>query len=415
MGQLISDPILSRVPLFATLPASEIKHLQKALRRSEIPANSILFHEGERGDRFYIVLDGQVEIVQALGTADERLAGVRGPGEYFGEMSLLNRDALRTMSVRARTPVHLLEMARADFDGLLHRQPVLAYAMASVLSARLQESSDATIRDLQEKNRQLAQANEELKAAQAQIIEKEKLEHELQLAREIQESILPRSLPQLGGFDFGARMAPARSVGGDCFDFIALGGDSLGIVVGDVSGKGIPAAIFMALARSLLRAEGSRAASPREALQNVNRHLFGMNEAEMFVTVLYGVLNRGTREFQFVRAGHEMPIVVDGRGEAVTLPPGRGQPLGVIPEPALDEQRLIMLPGSTLLIYTDGVTDALNPQGAFFGLERLQEAVRANRQASAQALCDRLLQAVIEHQGVAPQHDDVTLVAVQAR
>jgi len=411
----MNDPILSRVPLFATLPASEIKRLQKALRRSEIPANSILFHEGERGDRFYIVLDGQVEIVQALGTADERLAGVRGPGEYFGEMSLLNRDALRTMSVRARTPVQLLEMARADFDGLLHRQPVLAYAMASVLSARLQESSDATIRDLHEKNRQLAQANEELKAAQAQIIEKEKLEHELQLAREIQESILPRSLPQLAGFDFGAHMVPARSVGGDCFDFIALGGDSLGIVVGDVSGKGIPAAIFMALARSLLRAEGSRAASPREALQNVNRHLFGMNEAEMFVTVLYGVLNRGTREFQFVRAGHEMPILVDGRGEAVTLPSGRGQPLGIIPEPALDEQRLIILPGSTLLIYTDGATDALDPQGAFFGLERLHEAVRAHRRTSAQALCDRLLQAVIEHQGVAPQHDDVTLVAVQAR
>lgn len=210
-------------------------------------------------------------------------------------------------------------------------------------------------------------------------------------------------------------MAPARSVGGDCFDFIGLGGDSLGIVVGDVSGKGIPAAILMALTRSLLRAEGSRAASPREALQNVNRHLLDMNEAEMFVTVLYGVLNRGTREFQFVRAGHDMPVVVDGRGEAVTLPPGRGQPLGVIPEPALDEQRLIILPGSTLLIYTDGAPDALNPQGAFFGLERLQEAVRANRQASAQALCDRLLQAVIEHQGVAPQHDDVTLVAVQAR
>ncbi|MGH2397781.1 MAG: cyclic nucleotide-binding domain-containing protein, partial [bacterium] len=98
MRRPIKDPILSGVPLFSTLPASETKHLQKTLRRSEIPANSILFHEGERGDRFYVVVDGQVDIVQALGTADERLVGVRGPGEYFGEMSLLNRDALRTMS-----------------------------------------------------------------------------------------------------------------------------------------------------------------------------------------------------------------------------------------------------------------------------------------------------------------------------
>ncbi len=176
------------MPLFAALPASEIRYLAETLRHSEIPANTILFHEGERGDRFYIVLDGQVEIVQALGTADERLVGVRGPGDYFGEMSLLNRNALRTMSVRARTPVQLLEMARADFDELLYRQPALAYAMACVMSARMQELSDATIRDLHEKNRQLAEANEELKATQAQIIEEEVLRNNEERFRSVAQS-----------------------------------------------------------------------------------------------------------------------------------------------------------------------------------------------------------------------------------
>src|SRR5439155_21220972 len=129
------------------------------------------------------------------------------------------------------------------FDALLHRQPSLAYEMVRVLSVRLRESDDSTIRDLQEKNRQLTLAYEELQAAQAQIIEKEKLEYELQVARELQERMLPRALPGMEGFDFGARMVAARAVSGDFFDFIVLDDDAVGVVVGDVCGKGLPAAL----------------------------------------------------------------------------------------------------------------------------------------------------------------------------
>ena len=137
-----------------------------------------------------------------------------------------------------------------------------------------------------------------------------------------------------------------------------------------------------------------------------------MNDAGMFVTVLYGVLDRTTREFVYVRAGHEMPILVDACREVMTLSRGHGHPLAFIPDPDLDEQRVIIPPSCLLLLYTDGVTDMVDVEGTFFGLERLRQVVRAGGSMPAQAVCDRLLQTVMEYRGAAPQADDVTLVAV---
>jgi phosphoserine phosphatase RsbU/P len=410
----MNEPLIGRVPLFAALPADELRYLATMLRHSAVPADTVLFREGDYGDYFYLVLDGQLEIVKALGTDDELLLSLRGPGEFVGEMSMLNGDGLRTASVRARTPTHLLEMTRADFDALLQRHPALVYEMVRVLSARLRDSNNATIRDLQEKNRQLTRAYQELQAAQAQIIEKEKLERELEVARRIQEHMLPRALPYLAGFDFGALMVPARLVAGDFFDLIPLGHDSMGIVVADVCGKGVAAALHMALTRSLLRAEASRSQPPREALRSVNRHLLAMSDAGIFVTVLYGVLNRETRDFAYIRAGHELPLVVDAQGEVSVPALGQGQPLGILPEPDLDEQHVTIPPGGTLLLYTDGVTEAMDADGQFFEDERIYAVARAGRDLSAQALCQQLLEAVTQYRGTAPQADDVTVVAVRA-
>ncbi len=230
--------LIRQVPLFASVRGTETQFLAEVLREVEIAAGSLLFREGEPGSSFDIIVDGQVEIIKALGTAEERLLAVRGPGDFFGEMSLLDPDGRRTASVRARTDLRLLTMARPDFDTLLQHRPALAYEMVRVLSLRLRESDNATIADLRAKNRELAQAYADLKAAQAQIVEKEKLEQELRTAHWIQQSILPREFPRLDGFDFGARMEPARAVGGDLFDFIPLGRDRVGVVIGDVSDKG---------------------------------------------------------------------------------------------------------------------------------------------------------------------------------
>ena len=345
------ESIIREIPLFASLPATEIHRLAESLQMVAFPADALLFREGEEGDRFYIILDGEVEIIKAMGMSEERLIGTCGRGEYTGEMSLLNPDRKRTASARTRTPVHAAVVTRADFDALLHREPSVAYAMTHILSARLTDTHNAAIADLQEKNRRLRAAYEELQAAQAQIIEKEKLEHELQVARQIQESILPREMPRLAGFDFGARMIPTRAVGGDFFDFVPLGETHIGIAIADVSDKGMPSAIFMALARSLLRAEALRSRSPRRVLQSVNRLLLEMNDAGMFVTMVYGVLDRATREFHYARAGHDVPLVFGKTRPLFAPKPKHTLPLGIFPNSALDVQRVGLTRGDTLFLF----------------------------------------------------------------
>ncbi len=406
--------ILIQNPLFASLSLEEAEHLISTLKRIHLPQKSILFHEGEPGDCFYIVLEGSVDVIKALGTPEERLLKVHGPGDTFGEMSLLQPKSLRSASVRSCTPARLLEMDRKAFESLVRHRPSMAYELARRLSEWLRDTDTATIRDLREKNRQLSEAYLELQAAQAKIIEKEKLEHELQVAREIQMSILPRSLPQLSDFEFGARVVPARAVGGDFFDFIVLGPEQVGIAIGDVSDKGVPAAIFMAMTRSLVRAEARRSRQPREVLEQVNGHLLGMNEAGMFVTMLYGVLDREKRAFRYARAGHTLPLFCDPQGSVATASCGQGQPLGILPNPAIDEQTLMLPRGSTLLIYTDGITEAMNESWECFGSARLHDALKCHCRIPPHALCDRLIEVVTDFQRAALPHDDIALVAVHA-
>ena len=411
----MKQDMLVRVPFFAALPPDEIDYLAASLRPCQLPAGTLLFQEDRLADKFYIVLDGQVEIIKALGTGDERTLGLRGPGSFLGEMSLLSAAQRYTASVRAYTYLQLLEMTRDDFDALLQRQPDLAYNLLKVMSTRLNESENLTIRDLQEKNRQLAQAYEELKAAQAQIIEKEKLEAELKIARDLQRNILPRLKPQLAGLDFGMLIEPMTSVGGDFFDFIELDRERVGLVVGDVSDHGVPAAIFMALTYSLLRAEAFRAASPGEALQAVNLQLLDMNASGMFVTVLYGVINRTTRDFQFARAGHDLPLILNARREIISLTAGKGQLLGLFPNPLIDEQHLTLPADCLVMMYTDGVTEAMDSTGELFGEERLRTVLYAGRNPTAQAACEAVLAEVREFSDYAAQRDDITLIALQVK
>ncbi len=240
-----------------------------------------------------------------------------------------------------------------------------------------------------------------------------RMEAELDFARKVQRSILPAQLPRLVGCDFGAVMIPARAVSGDFYQFVELDESRVVVVVGDVSDKGVPAALFMALTYSLINAEARRARSPREALIHVNRYLLNMNEAGMFVTVLYGILDRAACEFWYARAGHDQPIVLDAAGQPLEIERGDGQVLGLLPEPNLDEARITLPAGSTLLMFTDGATEAMDAGGQLFGLARLRAALRANRQASAQDICAKVwnvIEAYADHQ---PPRDDVTLVAIK--
>ena len=410
----MKEKLLARAPLFKGLPEDEIRKLSQTLRVLEVPPSTILFQEGDVGDRFYIIIQGQIEVIKALGTPEERFIGLRGPGEFVGELSLINRAGLRTASVRSQGPAHLWEMSHVEFDDLLHRQPSMAFELINVLSERLTTAHDSTIQDLQKKNLELTEAYEELKAAQAQIIEKERLERELQVAFEIQTSILPQTLPDLAGYDFGALMVPARAVGGDFYDIIPLSADKVGIIIGDVADKGVPSAIFMAQTHALLYAMATRDASPARVLQRVNQLLIKIGESSLFVTVLYGVLDRRTNLFSYARAGHELPIIVTANGKAEIAPYNQGQLMGVLDKPILDEQTVSIPSGGVIVLYTDGVIDARHSNGDSFGMERLIKELELPRDGSAQDQCDRLWQTLCNFQSKDAQEDDVTLVLIQS-
>lgn len=410
----MKEVLLKQIPLFQTLPDQEVAFLAENLRVVTFDTGSYLFREGDQGDHFYVILAGEVEVLKALADGDHYLIGIRSSGEYVGEMSLLNPAGLRTASLRARTAVETFEITRADFDALLARQPDLAYPMIHVFSQRLTLSNETTINALRQKNEQLTQAYAELQAAQAQMMEKARLDRELDVARDIQQSMLPTTLPYLPGFEFGAIMKPARRVGGDFYDFVSLDERHIGIAIADVSGKGVSAAMFMALSRSLLRAEASRTLSPQTVLQNVNRHLLDMNAANMFVTILYGVLDQETRQFHYVRAGHEQPLLIEEDGTLKAIPQGQGQPVGLFATPLLEEQTLTLTPGRTMLFYTDGVTDQLNQEDIFWGTSHLHKALQTYQHEPAQAICEQLFDEIYSYRGLSDQSDDITLVVVHA-
>jgi serine phosphatase RsbU (regulator of sigma subunit) len=405
---------LADLPLFQGLPQDELQVLAGLLCITELPADTLLFREGDLGDHFYIIFSGEVEVLKSLGTEGEWLVAVLGPGEFLGDLSLLNPDRLRTASVRSRGPVTLWEMHHEDIDGLLDRQPRVAFKLVSTLGARLTQMDNAVIASLRAKNIELTQAYEALQSAQEQLVEKERLEQELRVAYQIQVSILPQKLPELPGFKFGARIVPARTVGGDFFDFIPLGDNRVGIVIGDVADKGIPAAIFMARAHALLYAEVFQCPTPAEALRRVNQHLHQINTPNLFVTVLYGVLDRRTGRFTYARAGHELPILFPPGEQPARVNHDLGQLLGILEEPVFDEKTIQIPPGGSLLLYTDGLVDGINPQGQRFGYQQLLEEADRWRALPAQELCDRLLDRVLTYQGDVHLQDDVTLVAISS-
>lgn len=415
MDVTMKSSIIRNIRLFMSLPDEEIAYLTDKLQETQATAGTILFHEGDAGSYLLVILSGQLESIKGLGTPTERIVAVRQAGEYVGEMSLLRPGYARSATVRARSDATLLKLTQADFNQLLTRQPVLAYEMTRTLSDRLDQSHNRAIQDLQQINYELQAAYDELKAAQAQIIEKEKLEAELDVARRIQESILPQSMPAAAGYEFDALMISTHAVGGDLFDFVAIDATHIGIAVADVAGKGVPAAIFMALTRSLLRAEALRSISPNIVLDNVNRVLYDMNTAGMFVTMVYGVLDLETRCFDYARAGHPAPMLVRADQTLVEPPTPSAYPLGLFPKVVLDVQQLQLEQGDWLLIYTDGVNEAVNQDGEEFGTGRLRACLLELSQHAGESICRRLVQKLNEFRSQANQNDDITLASVYTR
>jgi serine phosphatase RsbU (regulator of sigma subunit) len=240
----------------------------------------------------------------------------------------------------------------------------------------------------------------------------QRMEREIELARQVQLSVLPANFPEFPGFRFAARTETARQVGGDFYDVICLDDDHFGIVVADVSDKGMPAALYMALTRSLLVSQARRELSPVLVLQDVNQLLQELSTADMFVTVFYGVVNRHTYSLRYARAGHDLPLLVR-QGELVELN-GRGMALGVFPgtELGLEEQELDLRHGDRLVLYTDGLTDVFSPEGEILGKERLLSFVLENAHLEPHEFSAWIFQHLADFRGAQDPFDDMTLLVV---
>jgi len=406
--------LLSKIPLFADLPTTELDGILAAMDVKELADGEMLVREGDPGEHFYIVTKGTLEVLKGAGQHEELLLNTMREGEPFGEMSLIMPGGHRTASVRARGESTLLSMSRTQFLDLTRKHPELSVSMVRVLSQRLDATNTQTFHDLTEKNKQLQTAYDELKAAQAQLIEKERLERELQVAAEIQISILPDELPELDEFGFGARILPARQVGGDLYDVFLLKDNQVGVLIGDVADKGVPSAIFMARAHALIMAEADIGMTAGEVLHVVNRHITRLQKSTQFVTVLYGILDLQTHVFNYARAGHEPPLILHANGAVERLPHSPGMALGLWETITLDERTITLPPGSTLLLFTDGMTDCRDSHGEPFGLERIKTTLSSLSNVNAQQVCNHLLETLVNFQDGSKQDDDVTLVAIHA-
>jgi sigma-B regulation protein RsbU (phosphoserine phosphatase) len=241
------------------------------------------------------------------------------------------------------------------------------------------------------------------------------IQQELEIAAHIQASILPREFcPGRDDFTIYAEMTPARVVGGDFYDFFFIDEKRLGFLIGDVSGKGIPAALFMAVSRTLLQAVGLQGAPPDECLRYANQVLGGRGEVSgVYVTVFYGILHTDTGELEFCIGGHNPPYRVSSSGELSRIWEPGGVVVGLLPDSEYETGRVQLAPGDTVFLYTDGVTEALSAEEKFFGERRLKELLTAAGGVKPKEGVGRVLRAVAEFTSGAEQSDDITAMAVR--
>jgi serine phosphatase RsbU (regulator of sigma subunit)/anti-sigma regulatory factor (Ser/Thr protein kinase) len=253
---------------------------------------------------------------------------------------------------------------------------------------------------------------------QAEARERERLAQELHVARLIQQTLLPQELPTLPGWQLAAHYQPARQVGGDLYDFLALPDGLLGLVIGDVAEKGVPAALVMATTRTLLRGAAQRLLSPGQVLARVNELLCPDMPPHMFVTCFYAILDPTSGQLWYANAGHELPLglQLERRAEGVRELRARGMPLGLLPGMRYEEQRLTLARGENVLLYSDGLVEAHNPQREMFGVPRLRTLVGAHPLDDGATLIPALLAELERFTGAGwEQEDDITLVTLQRR
>jgi len=252
---------------------------------------------------------------------------------------------------------------------------------------------------------------EELKATTS---DKERLLSELNIAKNIQQSFLPDTMPQAPGIDISAMTIPARVVGGDFYDFIPIGENKWGIVIADVSGKGVPAALFVALSRALIRSNASLYRMPDLIVKNTNTKMIELSRSNMFETLFYGVLDVKDMIFCYANAGHNPPFILGNPYHGVSLLKAQTFPVGIMPDMEIELKSHHVKRGDTIILYTDGITEAMNTRHEEYGTRRLMDILRKHIDLSSSGLIEKIKQDIALFSGSAEQHDDMTMIVIRS-
>ena len=243
--------------------------------------------------------------------------------------------------------------------------------------------------------------------------EQERLRKELEIASGIQKSILPTSAPDIEGVELAAINIPAREVGGDFYDYVPVDTDHWGLTIADVSGKGMPAAIFMGLSRTIVRASTTGNLSAENAIKHANELICRDSRSGMFVTLFYTILDSQTKNLTYINAGHNPPLLFRKGSPDIMVLEAKGIPLGVTENIDIEEQRVHLVSGDYLVLYTDGVTEAMNEKEEEFGKDRLIKIIQDNTSLTAQDMLNLVQEAIITFAGTRPQFDDITLMIMK--
>jgi serine phosphatase RsbU (regulator of sigma subunit) len=318
----------------------------------------------------------------------------------------LDSPALRAMKA-ADIKVVVPLVSQGELIGLLNLGPRLSQQEYSADDRKL-------LNDLATQTAPAVQVAQLVRQQQQQAQERERIEQELRVARLIQQTLLPKHVPDLPGYQLAAYYQPAREVGGDFYDFLEFDDGHLGLVVGDVTDKGVPAAIVMATTRTMLRASAQRLDSPGEVLKRVNDVIVRDIPPNMFITCLYAILDPETGLLRFANAGHDLPYRrrrTSSSGGAEELR-ATGMPLGLLPGMSYEEKEIVLQRGDSVLFYSDGLVEAHDPEREMFGFPRLQGLVGAHR-SDGPAMVNFLLSELARFTGDQwEQEDDITLVTL---
>jgi phosphoserine phosphatase RsbU/P len=431
------SPLVAKLrdhPTLAQLPEAALAALIDRGTPSRFAPADILIRQDAPSDAAYLLLDGEVDIAVETLYGPVHLAR-RAGGTLLGELGAF-ANLPRTATVQALTEVRALRFARDDLLEIGRANPDLLLGIiqqlgqhtgtvnralgfyTNALAALERADFDPAILDaLLNPAPELVSFARTFRKMAEQIILRRNQHDEMASAASIQRAMLPPPLPAAAGGGrvvLHAAMRPAREIGGDFYDFFAIDGNRLAVVIGDVSGKGVPASLFMAMTRTVIRLVARQDDDLATGIGRANALLSADNDSAMFVTLFYGVLDFSNGRLTYCNCGHNPPLVLRGDGGREGLPL-TGLPLGVLEEADYATRTIALALGERLFLYTDGVTEANDAAGAEFGEARLAAALDELRDAAPRDIVDGIVQRVDAFAAGAPQADDITCLALLYR